>query len=297
MERVKLKGGLELSRIIYGLWRIGDGTDTSPKHIEDKINACLEQGITTLDQADIYGDYGAEELLGNCFSHAPRLRDKVEIITKCDIVAPCGRYSGKRVKYYDTSAEHINRSVDTSLKLMRIEKIDLLLIHRPDPFMDHHETGQALDNLIESGKVSAVGVSNFKHHDWTLLQSAMSKPLVTNQIEISLMSNSAFTNGDVAYLQERGIRPMAWSPLGGGALFKNQTSDLFLRLKALADENSCGVAAIAAAWLLAHPAQIFPVMGTNKLDRIKALSDACRVNLNRESWFELYSLANGHEVA
>ncbi len=296
MERVRLKGGVELSRIIYGMWRIGDDENTSPKHIEAKINACLEQGITSIDQADIYGDYGAEKVLGKCFRASPHLMDSVEIITKCDIIAPCGRYRDKRVKYYDTSSQHITHSVDTSLKLMGIEKIDLLLVHRPDPFMDHHETGKALDVLIDSGKVTSVGVSNFKHHDWTLLQSAMTNPLVTNQIEISLLSNDAFTNGDIAYLQEKDIRPMAWSPLAGGELFKNKTSELFLRMKEIAEDNSCDLAAIAVAWLLAHPSKILPVMGTNNLARIKMLSDASQISLDRETWFELYGLANGHEV-
>jgi len=296
MERVKLNGELELSRIVYGMWRIADDEDVSSKHIEAKINACLEQGITTIDQADIYGDYGAEEVLGNCFRNSPALIDKVEIVTKCDIVAPCGRYSDKRVKYYDTSAEHINQSVESSLKLMGIEQIDLLLIHRPDPFMDHHETGQALDKLIDSGKIASAGVSNFKPHDWTLLQSAMTHPLATNQIEISLLANEAFTNGDIAFLQENNVKPMAWSPLGGGALFKDKGSELYTRMTELAEQNACDVGAVAVAWLLAHPASILPVMGTNNLDRIRSLSEATKMSFDRETWFELYSLANGHEV-
>lgn len=296
MERIKLTGGLELSRIIYGMWRIADDQNTSARHIEAKINACLEQGITTLDQADIYGDYGAEEVLGNCFRNSPNLVEKVEIVTKCDIVAPCGRYADKRVKYYDTSALHINQSVETSLKLMGIERIDLLLVHRPDPFMDHIETGKALDALIHSGKVASVGVSNFKLHDWSLLQSGMTHPLATNQIEISLLANDAFTNGDIAFMQEKGVKPMAWSPLGGGALFKDKGSELYTRISELAREHACDVAAIATAWLLAHPAQILPVMGTNNLERISTLSKAASIAMDRETWFELYSLANGHEV-
>ena len=195
IERVKLSAVIEFSRIVYGMWRVGDDSDTTPKHVQAKIEACLAQGITTIDQADIYGGYQAETILGKCLSQAPSLRDKIEIITKCDIVAPVGRYSDARVKYYDTSAKHIQNSVEISLKEMGIEQIDLLLIHRPDPFMDHHETGAALDSLIVSGKVKAAGVSNFKPHDWNLLQSAMQNSLVTNQIEISVLARDAFTNG------------------------------------------------------------------------------------------------------
>jgi predicted oxidoreductase len=175
----------------------------------------------------------------------------VEVVTKCGIVAPMGRYGSARGKYYDTSAVHIRSSVETSLNLMSTDRIDLLLIHRPDPFMDAQETGAALDALVKSGDVRAVGVSNFRPHDLNLLQSAMSAPLVTNQIELSLLARDAFTNGDLAHLQERNIVPMAWSPLSGGALFGTETPDLTARLEDLAKEAGTDVAAVAVAWLLA----------------------------------------------
>lgn len=297
MERVKLGRGLELSRIVYGMWRLGDDRDTSPKHIQAKIEACLEQGITTIDQADIYGGYQAEALLGGCLRAAPDLRDRVEIVTKCGIVAPMGRYADRRVKHYDTSAAHVRRSVDESLKAMAIERIDLLLIHRPDPLMDHHETGAALDEAVRSGKVRAVGVSNFRPHDFTLLQSVMKVPLVTNQIELSLAAHEGFVNGDVAFLQERGLAPMAWSPLGGGRLVRETGGSPGQKLAAVAKDCGVDVSAVAVAWLLAHPARILPVMGTNDLSRIAALSSAMSVPMNREMWFELYTAALGREVA
>jgi predicted oxidoreductase len=296
MERITLSPNLEMSRIVYGMWRIGDDTDTSPAHIQAKIEACLEQGITTIDQADIYGGYTAEELLGNCLRQAPQLKDQIEIVTKCDIIAPIGCYSDRKVKHYDTSREHIIASVDRSLRLMDIEQIDLLLIHRPDPFMDHLETGAALDEVIASGKVKTVGVSNFKPHDWSLLSSAMKSDLVTNQIEINLTANDAFTNGDIAYLQERGVKPMAWSPLGGGSLFDAKNSDLLNLMEKIGDQYDADVAAVAVAWLLAHPANIIPVMGTNQIDRINAFSKALGVQIDRQTWFELYNTANGYEV-
>lgn len=297
MERVRLSDSLEFSRIVYGMWRIGDDPDTSPGHIQAKIEACLDQGITTIDQADIYGGYAAEELLGNALRAAPGLRDKLEIVTKCDIVAPAGRHAAARVKYYDTSAGHILASVDMSLKLMATGCVDLLLIHRPDPMMNAAETGAALDALVASGKVHNVGVSNFKRHDWTLLQSAMQTPLVTNQIELSLLAHQGFTNGDVAYLQERGIPIMAWSPLGGGALVAGAAeSGLVNCLETIAKANDVDRAAVAVAWLLAHPARILPVMGTNTLSRIARFSDAFKVAMDRQTWFELYTAALGHEV-
>jgi len=293
MDRINLTSDLSLSRIVYGMWRLGDVEDTSPAHVQAKIEACLEQGITTMDQADIYGGYMAEEIMGAALT--PAIKDQIEVVTKCDILIPAGRYSDVGGKFYDTSRAHILASVDHSLRLMGIDKIDVLLIHRPDPLMDHHETGAALDEVLASGKVRSVGVSNFKLHDWTLLQSAMKNKLVTNQIEMSLTTNDAFTNGDLAYLQERGIAPMAWSPLGGGALM-TETTPLTAVMDEVANANSVDRAAVATAWLLAHPANIMPVMGTNNINRIKDFSSALNVKMDRPTWFKLYEAALGHEV-
>jgi predicted oxidoreductase len=296
MEKIVLDEGLSLSRLIYGMWRLADDENISAAHVQAKVEACLAQGITTMDQADIYGGYEAEEIFGAALKQAPHLRDKIQIVTKCDIVAPAGRHQKARVKYYDTSTKHINQSVEDSLRLMAIEQIDLLLIHRPDPFMDHHETGAALDTLITSGKVRAVGVSNFKRHDWSLLQSAMKHKIVTNQIEISVLANQAFTNGDIAFLQEQEIRPMAWSPLAGGALFSAKHEKLVSVLKAYGEAQGADISAVAIAWLLAHPVCIMPVLGTNNLARIAQIADATKVNIDRQSWFEIYEAANGCEV-
>lgn len=297
MQRISLTPELDLSRIVYGLWRITDDTDTSVRHIRAKIDACLSVGITTMDQADIYGGYTAEAVFGTALAADPSLRHKLQIVTKCDIVAPVGKYADRRVKYYDTSAAHITASVEASLGTMHTDYLDLLLIHRPDPLMDHHETGAALDDLVQSGKVRAVGVSNFRPWDWSLLQSAMKTPLATNQIEISLIENSAMTNGDLAHLQQQGIPPMAWSPLGGGSLFSGDNMNLWHALTRIANDQGVDVAAVAIAWLLKHPARIIPVMGTNTIGRIPLLADAFKVELDRETWFELYSAANGQEVA
>lgn len=296
MERIEIAGDVALSRIAYGMWRVADDFDTSPAHIQAKIEACLEQGITTLDQADIYGGYTAEALLGTALAQAPHLRDKVEIVTKCGIVAPVGRYAGARVKHYDTSSAHIVAAVDASLRDMNTDRIDLLLIHRPDPMMDPDDTGRGLDSVVEAGKVRAVGVSNFRPHDAELLQSCMNTRLCTNQIEISLAATQPFTNGDLAYIQRHGMLPMAWSPLAGGALFAGVSPALIEALRNMAEAKGCDIAALAVAWLLAHPAGIVPVMGTNTISRISTLSDALRVDVSREDWFVLYEAALGHEV-
>ncbi len=295
MQKIKITNDLEFSQLIYGMWRIGDDDNTSPDHVEAKIQSCLDQGITTFDQADIYGGYTAEAILGAALKKNPSLRSQMEIVTKCDIVAPIGRYSDKRVKYYDTSRKHIEASVNQSLTDMAIEHIDLLLIHRPDPLMDHNETGAALDAMIKSGKVGAVGVSNFRPWDWKLLESAMTNPLVTNQIELSLAQISPFTNGDLAFHQQHSHAMMAWSPLGGGELMTS-SGELATRMDKIASESGTDRAAVAIAFLLQHPATILPVLGTNNLERISHISDALTVQLTRESWYELYEAALGGEV-
>jgi predicted oxidoreductase len=295
MERIEVALGLSFSRLVYGMWRLADDSDTSVKHVDAKINAALDQGITTFDQADIYGGYTAEAVMGTAIKANPSLRQRMEIVSKCDIVIDAGRHSGARVKHYNTRAAHINASVDASLSEMGVDEIDVLLVHRPDPLMDHHETGPALDALVDAGKVRAVGVSNFRPWDWNLLQSAMRHPLVTNQIELSLKHIQPFTNGDLAFHQQHGHVVMAWSPLGGGDLM-TASNELTHRLDSIA--TRCGVdrAAVATAFLLAHPAKIAPVLGTNSLDRISAISAAETVQLDRQDWFSLYEAALGSEV-
>jgi predicted oxidoreductase len=295
MERIALSDSLKLSRIIYGMWRLTDDTDTSARQVQAKIEACLAQGITSFDQADIYGGYSSEAVLGETLKQVPSLREQMEIITKCDIVAPVGVHADKRLKYYDTSEKYITQSVERSLSEMAIEQIDLLLIHRPDPLLEADETGSILDRLVESSKVKAVGVSNFRPRDIDLLQSRMKNKIVTNQIEISLTENTALTNGDLAYLQQHRIMPMAWSPLAGGSLFGESALDF--KLVEMAKVFSVDPAALAIAWLLRHPAKIMPIMGSNNIQRIEGFSQALEVELDRQSWFELFEAANGGEVA
>lgn len=296
VNRDASKPKLALSRIIYGMWRLADDENRDVSHVQAKVEACLAQGITSFDQADIYGNYESEKLFGKLLKEAPHIVDKIEIITKCDIKLLTDKSPERMVNYYDTSAAHITQSVDNSLRLMNIDHIDMLLLHRPDPLMDHHETGRALDALIASGKIGSVGVSNFKPWDINLLQSAMSNLIVSNQIEISLLAHDAFTNGDIAFAQEKDIALMAWSPLAGGDLFSASNKPLLEKLNAIGARQGYDASAVAVAWLLAHPAGILPVMGTNNLDRIARLGDACKIEIDRETWFVLYEMALGHEV-
>ena len=297
MERINLSSSLGISRIIYGMWRLHSDKNRSINHINKKINLCLDQGITTFDQAAVYGGYSSEALFGKAIKLNSSLREKIEIVSKCGIVNPSDRYPNASNSYYDTSKEHIIDSVELSLTNLGTDYLDLLLIHRQDPFLNHFETGGVLDELIESGKVKEVGVSNFRPYDYSLLQSGMKNALVTNQIEISLVCTEGFTNGDIAYHQKRSTNLMAWSALGGGALMSDE-GVLGKTLTKIADMQGVDKAAVATAWIMAHPAKICPIMGTNNLDRISKLSDATKVKMDRELWFELYvaSFKSGDET-
>jgi predicted oxidoreductase len=178
----------------------------------DKVKACLDQGITTIDQANIYGAYTAEAEFGKALKKSAGLRQQIEIISKCDIVWPAGRFSAHRVKHYDSSHAHIAACVEQSLTDLHTDYLDVLLIHRPDPLMDHHQTGAILDQLIDEGKIKSAGVSNFRPWDIELLQSAMKHPLVTNQIELSCNIINHWSTemshfcSDVAYPSWLGLR-------------------------------------------------------------------------------------------
>lgn len=286
------------SRIVYGAWRMNDGTGSTPAQALEQIELCLDQGITTFDHADIYGNYSCEQLFGDALRLKPALKSRMQLVSKCDIMLLSDKFPERRVKYYDTSAAHIEASVDSSLRKLGVEHLDVLLIHRPDPFMDAAETGDCLDRLVQAGKIGAAGVSNFKAWDWNLLQSFMKTPLVTQQLEISLLERTVFLDGTLAQCQQNKVHPMAWSPLAGGNLFGQSAAALRVQPALQRLANAFGVApdAVAVAWLLAHPAGILPVMGTNHPARIRALSDAWRVKMDRETWFELWTLATGQEV-
>lgn len=299
MQRVSIAGGVELSRLVYGMWRLADDPDVSEARVTAKVEACLAQGITTFDQADIYCDYASQEVFGRALKASPGLRDRIEVISKCGILLTSGRHPHRRVKHYDTGPDHVRASVETALRDMGLEALDLLLIHRPDPLMDAGATGRVLDDLVAEGKARAVGVSNFRPWDWDLLQSAMTTTLATNQLELSLLARDAFTNGDLVPLQRLGRPAMAWSPLGGGRIFTRgepAVDRLRPRLKEIADGYGVGIDGVALAWLLRHPVGILPVAGTNNLERLARIADCFRVEIDRETWFELWELAEGREV-
>ena len=302
MKRVHLPNGRHLSQMAYGVWRLSEASDTRVDANLARIDACLAQGITTFDHADIYGDYRCESLFGQAIKARPALRDQIEIVTKTGIMLRSEQWPGTRVKHYDTSAQHVTASVERSLQRIGVEVIDLLLIHRPDPLCDAQALGACLDGLIQSGKVRGVGVSNYMPWDVDLLQSCMSHRLQLNQIELSLMHTAPFINGQIAHAFEHRMPLMAWSPLGGGRLFSEASHPgtaahrLAPKLLECAQSSGTDPTAVAVAWLMHHPVQVMPVMGSNQLSRIQQFAQALKVPMDRQTWYELYELANGHEV-
>jgi len=290
--------GPTFSRIIAGAWR-WNALPTNT--LEQLINTALDEGITTFDHADIYGDYSNERSFGEVIARQPDLVKKMQIVTKCGIKLTSSKKPDHRVKHYDSSKDHIVQSAETSLQLLHTDHIDLLLIHRPDPLMDIHEVADAFTQLKQQGKVLHFGVSNFTVSQFELLQSALSFPLVTNQVELSLFCTAPLFDGTIEQLYKLKASAMAWSPLGGGRTFiaedeptlriKNKVSELSSRY------NNATTTQFFLAWLLKHPSKIFPVIGTSKPERLREAAHSVNIKLDTQDWYEMLKAVRGTDVA
>lgn len=288
MERRKLHAqGPVFSRIIAGAWR----WNLSEASVYQLISTSIEQGITTFDHADIYGDHGNEAIFGNVLRGSSSLREKMEIVTKCGIKFPSAHRPSSWVKHYDTSKEHIVWSAENSLATLATDRIDLLLIHRPDPLLHPEEVAEAFTALKQSGKVLYFGVSNFTPTQFEMLQSYLSFPLVTNQIEVSLTYHAPLFDGSLDILMKHRVAPMAWSPLGGGKLMEGKSA-VFSK----ASQYNATETQMALAWLLKHPSGMFPVIGTTKPERIVESAQAINIDLDKQDWFEMLKMVQGKEM-
>ena len=267
-KRIELDAqGLSLSRLVLGAWRLLDGTERpDAAAVARLIGDATELGMTSFDHADIYGNYGVEAAFGEGLKRWSGRRESVELISKCDIMLKSNVRPDNRLKHYDTSAAHIVASVERSLSTLKADYLDVLLVHRPDPLMDADETASGLEAVVKAGKVRAVGVSNFTPSQFDLLASRLSFPLVTNQIEMSVLHTMPLFDGSLDHAQRLRVPPMIWSPLGGGRLFTGsgpQESRVRDALGKVALELGGGdIATVAIAWLLRHPARLVPVLGS-----------------------------------
>ncbi len=291
---------IEISSVIAGTMRLGVwGENYNTAKLQEFIEGCIDLGVTTFDHADIYGDYTTEAAFGAVLKAQPELRDRMEIITKCGIRRVCEQRPEHKIKSYDSTAEHIIDSVENSLKELNTEYIDMLLLHRPDYLMDPDDIAEAFEHLNDTGKVETFGVSNFSPSQFELLHDAF--PLVTNQIEASVLHRQPFEDGTLDLCLRYGIQPMAWSPLGGGSIYSDNQSEEAQRVLAVADriakEHEASSDQILLAWLMKHPSGILPVLGTSKLGRVAAAVAAVEIELSQMEWYELWQAASGQTIA
>ncbi len=278
----------------WGKW----GANFTTADYRRMIDACLEAGINSFDHADIYGHYTTEQEFGAALAEAPSLRPQLQLISKCGIKFVSPNRPAHLIKSYDCSSQHIIQSVEQSLQNFQTDYLDLLLIHRPSPLLHPEALAATITQLVEQGKILSFGLSNFLPHQVDMVQRCI--PVAYNQIEISALHLSPFTNGMLDHCLEHGIRPMAWSPLGGGLLheadnLRNERVAAVCQI--LADKYQTGANQILIAWLLQHPSGIIPVLGTTKIERLQQALAAQLIQMTTEEWFMIWRASAGEEVA
>ena len=287
--------GPEFSRLVMGYWRLMDW-NMSARELVSFIEQHLDLGITTVDHADIYGGYQCEAAFGEALKLAPQLRDRMEIVTKCGIATTAK--AENKIGHYITDRAHIVESAETSLKNLAVEHLDLLLIHRPDPLMDADEVAEAFLQLHQAGKVRHFGVSNFTPAQFSLLQSRLPFTLATNQVEISPVHQPLLLDGTLDQLQQLRIRPMAWSCLGGGRLFNDETfQPLRDELHQVAQEiGAQTIEQVVYAWVMRLPSQPLPIIGSGKIERVRSAIHSLSLEMTRQQWFRIRKAALGYDV-
>ncbi|EOL8969808.1 aldo/keto reductase [Cronobacter dublinensis] len=287
--------GPTFSRLVMGYWRLMEW-NYAARDLVGFIEQHLELGITTVDHADIYGDYQCEAAFGEALRLAPHLREKMEIVTKCGIATTAKPENA--IGHYITDRAHILYSAENSLRLLNTDVLDLLLIHRPDPLMDADEIAEAFLALHKSGKVRHFGVSNFTPAQFSLLQSRLPFTLATNQVEISPVHQPLLLDGTLDLLQQLRIRPMAWSCLGGGRLFSDERyAPLRAELQQVAEETGAETPEqVVYAWVMRLPSRPLPIIGSGKIERVKSAVGALSLELSRQQWFRIRKAALGYDV-
>ena len=294
MEKIYLSdSGPKVSPAIYGFYR-WSGSYVNESKMTEIVKLCLDLGINTFDHGDTYGGYACEEIFGNVTKDLGIKRESIVLFTKCGINIPHPDRPEYRVRHFDTSREHILNSVENSLRKLRTDYIDVFLLNQLDPLSNLDETALTLQKLKESGKIKNVGVVNFSVFQHQLLSSYLRIPIVTNHIELNLLNTSAFDNGQVDYIKQKYMRPLATSPLAEGKIANsNEKIPLKLRgkLEEFAAKYNSHFESIAIAWLAKLGA--LPLIGTTDQERIKNIAAAFSVNLDRQDWYELYAVSRG----
>ena len=287
--------GIAISPIAWGMWRLAEDGRTAGEAAM-LVHAALDAGITLLDTADIYGFNGkdgfgdAEALLGEVLAAEPGLRSRMVLATKGGIMPPLP---------YDQSPDYLNAAIDASLKRLRTDTIDLWQVHRPDILAHPQEVARTLDAAVAAGKIRALGVSNFTQAQTAALNHFLTNKLVATQPEISPLRIDCIENGELDQAMQLGLTPLAWSPLGGGRLARPAGARPLAVAEAIdAVATKAGVSRAVAAysWLMAHPAGIVPIIGSQQADRIAEGATATKVRWTREDWYAVLVAARGETL-
>lgn len=313
MKTIQLgRSNLQAGQLAYGCWRAAGSWDPAEVTAESlaagrlAIRTAYEAGYTLFDLADIYCRGRCEELFGEILREVNGMRERVLIATKCGI-RRAGEPDAGAPQRWDFSGKYIVQACEASLRRMKIETIDLLMLHRPDFLADPHEIAGAFLQLHDAGKVRCFGVSNFRPSLLSALQVACPLPLVVNQVEISLAQRAAFEDGTLDQCLEKQITPMAWSPLAGGSLGDGakkvlawqqgyRTEEIVKVLDAIAQARGVSRNVIAYAWLLKHPGRLQPIVGSVKPQRIREAVRATEIELTRDEWYHLLLAARGEPL-
>lgn len=283
------QSGIEVSSLAWGMWRFAG---LSMGEARAAVDAALAAGITLFDTADIYGmrHYtlgAAESLLGQIFADAPELRSQIVLATKGGIRAGIP---------YDSSAEWIAEAIDASLSRMGVEQIDLWQIHRPDILTHPQEIARAIEDAVNARKVRAFGVSNFTTAQIATLAQVSPVPIASSQPEFSALRLDVIENGELDQAMALDIATMAWSPLGGGGIV-NPTNEreqaVAAALSGVAAANGVSRAAAAYSWVMAHPARVIPIVGSQNPERIAEAADAYKVKWTRADWYAVLVASRG----
>jgi len=290
--------GPELSELVQGYWRMADWQLNTQQQLTF-LKQHVDLGVSTVDHAHVYGSNpSCEELFGKVLKLAPSVRDQIEIVSKCGIQLAGGE--GKHVNHYDSTPDVISASVDTSLSRLGVGELDVLLLHRPDWLMNVDDVAATFKALRTAGKVKHFGVSNFTASQFSLLQSRLDYPLVTNQLEINPVNLSVIRDGTLDQLYQARVRPMAWSCLAGGRIF-TESSEQVLRLKITLQEvaeevGATGLDQVIYKWVMMHPSKPVAIIGSGNIQRIKAAAEALSLRLTNEQWYRILVASIGQDV-
>lgn len=291
--------GPEFSELVQGYWRLVDWNMSAQERLTF-LKQHIELGVTTVDHADIYGNYECDRLFGEAVALDKSVRDQIEIVTKCNIMLCGDKTPQRKVNHYNSSKEHIIASAENSLKNLQVDNIDVLLLHRADVLMNADEVAEAFAQLKADGKVNHFGVSNFTPRGFELLQSRLEAPLVTNQVEINPLNFEVAHDGTLDLMQMLRTRPMAWSCLGGGSIFTGSTEQAKRvrdELEALKEEiGATSIDQVIYAWVRKLPSNPLAIIGSGKIERVEAAVDSLKLELTNEQWYRVWIASKGHGV-